>query len=139
MKKKPTSKSAFFNSRVLISLAFCLIGVLMALGVAWSASNVAPPAEAKKDTGQFAQFPKTVPVTLSEATQPQQVAAPNVLLALLYDQTDNPGANATVSQDFETANDAFDSQLADDFVVPPGQTWTVQQVVAGGVYFNGAG
>src|SRR5205823_3603398 len=50
-----------------------------------------------------------------------------------------PGANATVSQDFETANDAFDSQTADDFVVPPGQTWTVQQVVASGVYFNGAG
>src|SRR5438045_1200119 len=112
MKKKPASKSAFFNPRVLIGFAFCSIGVLLALGVAWSASTVAPPAVAKKDAAQFAQFPKTVPVTLSEPAQIQQIGEPNVLLALLYDQTDNPGTNATVSQDFETANDAFDNQLA---------------------------
>ena len=31
MKKKPASKSAFFNPRVLISFAFCAIGVLLAL------------------------------------------------------------------------------------------------------------
>jgi hypothetical protein len=47
--------------------------------------------------------------------------------------------NATVSQDFEAANNAFDNQGADDFVVPAGSVWTVQQVIAGGVYFNGPG
>ena len=31
MKKKPVSKSAFFNPRVLIGLAFCSIGLLLAL------------------------------------------------------------------------------------------------------------
>ena len=31
MKKKPASKSAFFNPRVLISFAFCSVGVLLAL------------------------------------------------------------------------------------------------------------
>ena len=31
MKKKPASKSAFFNTRVLIGLAFCLIGLVLAL------------------------------------------------------------------------------------------------------------
>src|SRR5438045_9619440 len=31
MKRKPASKSAFFNPRVLISLAFCLIGLFLAL------------------------------------------------------------------------------------------------------------
>src|SRR5439155_13940141 len=31
MNKKPTSKSAFFNPRVLIGLAFCSIGLLLAL------------------------------------------------------------------------------------------------------------
>jgi hypothetical protein len=31
MKKKPASKSAFFNPRVLISFVFCAIGVLLAL------------------------------------------------------------------------------------------------------------
>src|SRR5207249_4151183 len=57
----------------------------------------------------------------------------------LYDQLDNPGTNATVSQNFETANNAFDNQGADDFVVPSTEIWTVQQVVAKGVYFNGPG
>lgn len=31
MKKKPTSQSAFFNRRILVSLAFCSIGILLAL------------------------------------------------------------------------------------------------------------
>ena len=52
---------------------------------------------------------------------------------------DNMGTNATVSQNFETANNAFDNQGADDFVVPSTQIWTVQQVVVKGVYFNGPG
>ena len=58
---------------------------------------------------------------------------------LLYDQTDSPGTNSTVSQNFETVNDAFDNQGADDFAVPALQTWTVQQVKVNGVYFNGPG
>ena len=59
--------------------------------------------------------------------------------AILYDQLNNASASASVSQDFETANDAFDAFLADDFVVPAGQTWTINQVVVQGLYFNGAG
>jgi hypothetical protein len=46
---------------------------------------------------------------------------------------------ATGSQNFEAAFDAFDDRVADDFVVPAGQTWTVQQVNVSGVYFNCAG
>src|SRR6266480_1798512 len=64
--------------------------------------------------------------------------APDATQTVLYDQTDMPAANATVSQNFETANDAFDNQLADDFVVPAGG-WTIGQVNVGGVYFNGPG
>jgi len=51
----------------------------------------------------------------------------------------NAGTNATVSQDFEAANNAFDNQLADDFVVPGTEMWTVNQVAVSGVYFNGPG
>ena len=51
----------------------------------------------------------------------------------------NASTNGTNSQDFETANDTFDNQASDDFVVPGGQTWTVQQVVANGLFFNGSG
>lgn len=59
--------------------------------------------------------------------------APNVVL---YDQYDNIGANATGSQDFESAYDAFDDFVADDFVVPAGQTWNVDEVDIGGGYFG---
>src|SRR5437762_4596717 len=41
---------------------------------------------------------------------------PKLPAVTLYDQYNNAGTNATVSQDFETANDTFDDQLADDFV-----------------------
>ena len=64
------------------------------------------------------------------------VSAPNVVL---YDQYDNDPGTGTVSQDFETSLDAYDSQTADDFVVPSGQTWTINEVDVKGVYFNGPG
>jgi hypothetical protein len=41
------------------------------------------------------------------------------------------------SQDFEAALDAFDSQAADDFVVPAGQTWSVEGVDVDGEYDGG--
>src|SRR5437762_447963 len=63
----------------------------------------------------------------------------DVPLVTLYDQLNNPGTISTSSQDFETANNAFDDFLADDFVVPAGQTWTINEVDAQGVYFNGPG
>ncbi|MBK8464407.1 MAG: proprotein convertase P-domain-containing protein [Chloracidobacterium sp.] len=58
---------------------------------------------------------------------------------VLYDQSGNATTQGTGSQDFETASDSFDNRTADDFVVPVGQTWTVQRVVATGIYFNGFG
>jgi len=58
---------------------------------------------------------------------------------VLYDQYDNAGTNATSSQNFEAGFDAFDDELADDFVVPSGDSWDVNQVDVAGVYFNGPG
>ncbi len=65
--------------------------------------------------------------------------APQSPFAVLYSQLDNPAATATGSQNFEAAFDAFDDEVADDFVVPGGQTWTINQVFVDGLYFNGAG
>ena len=56
-----------------------------------------------------------------------------------YDQTSNAGTTAIVSQHFEAGLDTFDSQVADDFVVPLGQTWTVERVNVTGLYFSGPG
>lgn len=63
-------------------------------------------------------------------------AAPNVVL---YDQYDNAGTTSLVSQDFESAYDAYDNEGADDFVVPAGETWNIDEVDILGVYFNGLG
>ena len=56
-----------------------------------------------------------------------------------FNQTDNASANGTSSQNFEAAFDTFDNQMADDFVVPAGETWNINQVNALGSYFNGTG
>ncbi len=66
-------------------------------------------------------------------------AAPLVFPPVLYDQADNDASTEFVSQDFETAFDGFDSEGADDFVVPPGVTWAIMAVTTNGQYFNGSG
>jgi len=56
---------------------------------------------------------------------------------VLYDQYDNFSTEKTPnipSQDAETALDFFDSQAADDFIVPAGQTWQVTEVDVLGEY-----
>jgi hypothetical protein len=56
----------------------------------------------------------------------------------LWYQTDGKSSFKTNSQDYEPANNAFDDNWADDFIIPPGETWTIQQVYAHGGYFSGA-
>jgi len=79
----------------------------------------------------------TVPATSGDATGavPPQIPAGT---PILYDQINSCGTNATSSQNFEPGFDAFDDELADDFVVT-GIIWQISQVNASGVYFNGAG
>ena len=83
--------------------------------------------------------PSHLPKKHSEPAMPvfQIPPAPKIPQVTLYDQLNNPGVVSTVSQDFEASLDAFDAFTADDFVVPAGQTWTINEVDAQGVYFNG--
>ena len=46
----------------------------------------------------------------------------------LYDQTDDSAGSGVAVQDFETAYDANDCEAADDFVVPPCESWEVEKV-----------
>ena len=55
---------------------------------------------------------------------------------LLYDQFDSIGANCWTAQNFETDFDAYDSEMADDFTIPAGEQWTIEQVLLLGVYYN---
>jgi len=75
----------------------------------------------------------------SHAGQAQAVKGSSAALSVLYDQTANDSGIAIVSQNFETGNDPFDSQAADDFVVPAGASWAVGEVDVLGQYFNGFG
>jgi hypothetical protein len=57
--------------------------------------------------------------------------------SVLYDQYDNFSTEKTPnipSQDAEPALNSFDSQAADDFIVPAGQTWQVTEVDVLGEY-----
>ena len=58
---------------------------------------------------------------------------------VLYSQLDNDSGLVTVSQDFETGFDGFDSDAVDDFIIPPGASWQINSVTTNGQYFNGAG
>jgi hypothetical protein len=58
---------------------------------------------------------------------------------ILYDQFSSPGNTGATSQQFEPALAIFDSQSADDFTVPSGETWLLTEVEAGGAYANGPG
>jgi hypothetical protein len=58
--------------------------------------------------------------------------------AILWDQMDNPGNNSITSQNFETANDIYDSFAADDFAFMD-ETWSIGSIEVAGVYYNGTG
>jgi hypothetical protein len=62
--------------------------------------------------------------------------AGNRALTVLYDQTGDDSGFATISY---ASGNAFVSQAADDFSVPDGGIWTVKEVDADGMYFNGYG
>ena len=57
----------------------------------------------------------------------------------LYDQTGNGDGNGIDSQNFESSFAIYDAQGADDFTVPKGSKWTVTEVDAPGLYYNGYG
>jgi hypothetical protein len=58
---------------------------------------------------------------------------------MLYNQNSSDGT-AIVSMNFTSGTyTAYDSTGADDFIVPKKKQWTVTEVDAGGVYFNGSG
>ena len=78
----------------------------------------------------------TISPTLAEGS-PTPTATPGTVL---YDQYDNFATSEPVnipSLDAETALDFFDSQVADDFVVPAGQVWQVTEVDVLGDYDSG--
>jgi S-layer homology domain len=58
---------------------------------------------------------------------------------VLYTQADNDASGGAVSQDFEPLFDTFDSDAADDFVIPSGQAWVINSVTMNGQYTGTGG
>lgn len=123
---------------LLLLVAVCVIPFALAQRTATSRS-IAPATSHNLN-------PETAP-TSTEAGQgrpmvssgaidvPSTVPAfPKDPQVVLYDQYDNASAIGTFSSTFTDFPD-FNSDLADDFVVPTGQTWNVQSIDADGAYF----
>ena len=104
-----------WNHKVVLLTVITFLAATFAMSASWS-----------KGLGLFA----------SAASESRAGETP---LVVLYDQNNNAGSQSTSSQNFETGFDNFDDFLGDDFVVPAGQAWNVNQIAANGVYFNGAG
>ena len=114
-KKKAAYYFAFFNLRIVTALFVVSAAVFVAL---FATAN---PSELAVDTALAEEGPTPTPT-------PGNV---------LYDQYDNFSTEKTPnipSQDAETALDFFDSQAADDFIVPAGQTWQVTEIDVLGEY-----
>ena len=115
MQKKFAPESAFFGLRALTALFVVLAAVFVAL---FATANPAGP----------------VLQTVLLVEGPTPTPTPETIL---YDQYDNFSTEKTPnipSQDAETALDFFDSQAADDFIVPAGQTWQITEVDVLGEY-----
>jgi hypothetical protein len=67
-----------------------------------------------------------------------KLPAPKAPDVVLYDQYDNSTATAFESN-FHADDPAFVDYMADDFVVPVGETWTITEVDAMGIQFGPGG
>jgi len=97
-------------------------------------SSARAPEPAEAEPAWQSRFPTKMISSAGVARLPI-VPYPKAPEVVLYDQLNNPGTASTASQEFPDAptQTVF---TADDFVVPGGQTWTITEVDAEGLYGN---
>ena len=128
MNKQPTAiRMCLLRGVFSLSLAFVIV-MPLALG---QSRNLA----GKQSVNASERTPQVAPPGAHRLPILPMPQAPQVVL---YDQYNNGGPNATRSTTF-TDLPTFSTDLADDFVVPAGQTWNVQSIDADGRYFFGPG
>ena len=134
-------RSAFY---LLVLIAICAIPFALAQRKATRVGTANPAA--KPNAGAIAQLPpgdtlprtSQVPLPNSGVISAHAVGippSPEALQSVLYDQYNNPATFRTFSATFSDRPD-LNADLADDFVVPAGQTWFVQSINADGAYLN---
>src|SRR6266446_6032880 len=149
MKKQinPSLKAHLMRGAFYLLLLFAVCAIPFALAQRHATNRSVAPA-----TDPNAVFNPAVapPSTAADQTQPAVSSGgrglppleippyPKAPQVVLYDQYNNASVIATLSATF-TDFPAFSADLADDFVVPAGQTWNVQSIAADGVYFPFSG
>ena len=136
-----TIKAHFIRSAlyVLLLLAVCVIPFALAQSRSRGTNNrnVAPATSRNLNVAtarSSTEADQTRSPVSSGAVNARSIvpAFPKEPQVVLYDQYDNASAIGTVSTMFSDVP-LFSSDLADDFVVPTGQTWNVQSVDADGL------
>jgi len=152
-------RGAFY---LVLLLAVCAIPLALAQSVAKPAAK---PSLTRSATGpnvsgialsQLAKLPIASTLRGQTNTQPKthlrrvpafveigkvnipQLPTPRAPAVVLYDQYDNNTGTAFESN-FHADDPAFVDYMADDFVVPGGETWTVSEVDAMGMQFHMGG
>ena len=139
----PTTKAHLIRGASYLLLLVAVCTIPFALAQRNAASRSVAQLFSVRERGSMAGLPRTslIPQRNSGVLGAHLVVAPpapNAPQVVLYDQYNNAGTFATVSATF-TDSPPNNCDLADDFVVPGGQTWSVQSIDADGVYFNGSG
>ena len=105
-------------------LRLSLAASVAALAIVATGSAFAAPSRTVSATGAALKAPAKL------GTRAGVTAAEPVL----YSQTNKADDDGVYSQDAEAAFDSFDSQGADDFVVPAGASWAISRVTAKGFF-----
>ncbi len=121
------------NRRTFVYLGLGLSMAIVAAGIGLSATHAAAPTPPAARAGR--------PGALGAAATAPQLAprAPGAPDVVLYDQYDHPGINSTNSQRYEMDFNSYDDFGGDDFTVPAGHTWLVDEIDVAGMYYNGSG
>ena len=124
---------------VLLLVAVCVIPFALAQR---NANNRSVAPATSRDVNAATALSSSEGDQSQPAVSSGTIGVPFTLLAhpkdpqvVLYDQDDNASVIGTLSATF-TDFPTFNSDLADDFVVPTGQTWNVQSIDADGVYLG---
>ena len=135
--------SNLYGRKVLRYALYALAALLLGMGLLSGKTEAGAPPDYVNDLS--VQGEGQAPVNSRTMQQPApriRVAAgsfrdrdrPGGHSTVLYSQYNQPGEVAVSSQNFGPPLAAADSQAADDFIVPAGETWVIEQVEVAGAY-----
>ena len=136
----PITKAHLIRGAAYVLLVVAVCATPFALAQRNATSRSVAQLSSVRERGSMPALPRTslIPQRTTGVLGAHFVVAPpapNAPQVILYDQYNNAATFATVSATF-TDSPPNNCDLADDFVVPGGQTWSVQSIDADGVYFN---